>query len=168
MNPFPWHYAAALAFLIVLNGVFAMSELPRQRSTSIRLQLCPELPDQVKEMAFAESSNWGLSICAGASQVLYLVKCVRFRVRFLEQVKELTWVGMRVEVEFTVPAAQNGGDPPNADDQDRRDILSNYITVDLIEGIGARAANVRACAKVRNAPLLCSSPRFHPSSDRGV
>ncbi|MXO70591.1 hemolysin family protein [Alteraurantiacibacter buctensis] len=27
MDPFPWHYAAALAALIVLNGVFSMSEL---------------------------------------------------------------------------------------------------------------------------------------------
>jgi hypothetical protein len=129
--------------------VFAMTELPRYVSTGIRVQLCPELPDQTQEMAFAESSNWGLSACAGASQVLYLVKGVRFRVRFLDQEKELTWVGMRGELEFTMPAAHDKGEMPNAADEDRRDILNNTIVVDLLEGIGTRASNVRACAKVR-------------------
>lgn len=129
--------------------VFAMSQLPRYVTTGIRVQLCPELPNQMEEMAFAESSKWGLSACVGASQVLYLVKGVRFRVRFQDQEKELTWVGMRDELEFTMPPAYDKGQAPHADDDDRRDVLSEVIVVDLLEGIGARASNVRACAKVR-------------------
>jgi hypothetical protein len=129
--------------------VFTMTELPRYATTGIRVHLCPDLPNQKEEMAFAESSKWGLSASAGASQILYLIKGVRFRVRFLDQEKELTWVGMRDELEFTMPAPHDRGEMPTAADNDRRDILNNTIEVDLLEGIGSRASNIRACAKVR-------------------
>ncbi len=42
MSPFPWHYLAALAFLIVLNGVFAMSELAIVSARTARLKMAAD------------------------------------------------------------------------------------------------------------------------------
>ncbi len=42
MDPFPWHYLAALALLIVLNGVFAMSELAIVSARTARLRMAAE------------------------------------------------------------------------------------------------------------------------------
>ena len=39
MSPFPWHYLAALAGLIILNGVFAMSELAIVSARTARLRM---------------------------------------------------------------------------------------------------------------------------------
>ena len=141
--------------------VFTMSELPRYKPTGLRVQICPEIPPQQQEMEFAESSTWGTAACTGASHLLYLVKGVRFRLRYLDQEQELTWVGIRASVDFTVPPAGIGGRAPADDDPDRRDFIDGVVTIDLLEGIGARASNVRACAKVMVLLLsssTCSSP----------
>ena len=79
--------------------VFTMAEVPRDEPTSLRIQVCPEIPNVLQEMELAESSIRGLSECAGASHVLYLTKGMRFRISFHGQEEELTWVGMREEVE---------------------------------------------------------------------
>ena len=50
--------------------VFTLPELPRDDPSGLRVQLCPELLTQTREMEFDESSAWGLSTCVGASQVL--------------------------------------------------------------------------------------------------
>ena len=42
MSPFPWHFLAALAFLIVVNGVFAMSELAIVSARTARLKMAAE------------------------------------------------------------------------------------------------------------------------------
>ncbi len=42
MSPFPWHYLAALAGLIVLNGVFAMSELAIVSARQSQLRMAAE------------------------------------------------------------------------------------------------------------------------------
>ncbi|KLE34380.1 hemolysin family protein [Aurantiacibacter luteus] len=42
MSPFPWHYLAALALLIVLNGVFAMSELAIVSARTAQLRMAAE------------------------------------------------------------------------------------------------------------------------------
>ena len=42
MSPFPWHYFAALLALIVLNGVFAMSELAIVSARTARLKMAAE------------------------------------------------------------------------------------------------------------------------------
>ena len=59
---------------------FAMAEVPRLKPSGVRVHCCPDIPNQIHEMEFFESSNWGLATCAGASQLLYLVKGVRFKV----------------------------------------------------------------------------------------
>ena len=151
-----WAVVAAARFLI-----FTMSELPRYKPTGLRVQICPEIPPQQQEMEFSESSTWGTAACTGASHLLYLVKGVRFRLRYLDQERELTWMGMRASVDFTVPPAGIGGRAPADDDPDRRDFIDGVVTIDLLEGIGARASNVRACAKVMVLLLsssTCSSP----------
>lgn len=42
MSPFPWHYLAALLGLIVINGVFAMSELAIVSARTARLKMAAE------------------------------------------------------------------------------------------------------------------------------
>jgi len=42
MSPFPWHFLAALALLIVLNGVFAMSELAIVSARTARLKMAAD------------------------------------------------------------------------------------------------------------------------------
>ena len=42
MSPFPWHYLAALSGLIVLNGVFAMSELAIVSARQSQLRMAAE------------------------------------------------------------------------------------------------------------------------------
>ncbi|VVT04108.1 hemolysin family protein [Erythrobacter sp. EC-HK427] len=42
MEPFPWHYLAALVLLIVLNGVFAMSELAIVSARTARLRMAAD------------------------------------------------------------------------------------------------------------------------------
>jgi len=51
MSPFPWHYLAALAALIVLNGVFAMSELAIVSARTSRLRMAAERGSKSAEIA---------------------------------------------------------------------------------------------------------------------
>ncbi len=51
MSPFPWHFLAALAFLIVLNGVFAMSELAIVSARTARLKMAAEKGSKSAEIA---------------------------------------------------------------------------------------------------------------------
>ena len=44
--------------------IFAAGEVSRSKPSSLHVQLCPDLPDQITAMEFAESSCSGLSTCA--------------------------------------------------------------------------------------------------------
>lgn len=70
---------------------FTTPELPREDASSLRLELCPERPDQTEEMRLAEASAWGRSLCAGASQVMYLLQGARFELSCCGQKHTLTW-----------------------------------------------------------------------------
>ncbi|MFB0611815.1 hemolysin family protein [Aurantiacibacter poecillastricola] len=59
MEPFPWHYLAALAFLIVLNGVFAMSELAIVSARTARLQMAADKGSKSAEVAMRLAAEPG-------------------------------------------------------------------------------------------------------------
>ena len=59
MSPFPWHYLAALAFLIVLNGVFAMSELAIVSARTARLRMAAEKGSKSAEVAMRLAAEPG-------------------------------------------------------------------------------------------------------------
>jgi len=59
MSPFPWHYLAALAFLIVLNGVFAMSELAIVSARTARLRMAAEKGSKSAEVAMKLAAEPG-------------------------------------------------------------------------------------------------------------
>ncbi|WP_120076329.1 hemolysin family protein [Aurantiacibacter odishensis] len=59
MDPFPWHYLAALAFLIVLNGVFAMSELAIVSARTARLRMAAEKGSKGAAVAMRLASDPG-------------------------------------------------------------------------------------------------------------
>ena len=59
MDPFPWHYFAALALLIVLNGVFAMSELAIVSARTARLRMAAEKGSKSAEIAMRLAAEPG-------------------------------------------------------------------------------------------------------------
>ncbi|RPF71331.1 hemolysin family protein [Aurantiacibacter spongiae] len=59
MAPFPWHYLAALALLIVLNGVFAMSELAIVSARTARLRLAADKGSGSAEVAMKLAAEPG-------------------------------------------------------------------------------------------------------------
>ena len=94
-------------------------------------------------MQLAESSTWELSTCVGACQALYLTKGVRFRLQFMDQSEEFTWVGVRGHVSFVIPAVEDGGRAPAAGDSDSRRILDGEVRIEMLEGIGPRASQLK-------------------------
>ena len=142
--------------------VFTMDELPSTKPSTLRVHLCPELPNQIEEMQIAESSNWGLSTCVGASKVVYLTKGVRFCLSYLENEEEMTWVGLRGQVSFVLPASGAGGRAASPEDTDRRRVLDGSISIEMLEGIGPIASRVRLCA--RRAGIPAGSMQMHFST----
>lgn len=59
MSPFPWHYLAALAGLIVLNGVFAMSELAIVSARQSQLRMAAEKGSSSAKIALRLAANPG-------------------------------------------------------------------------------------------------------------
>lgn len=59
MSPFPWHYFIALVGLIVLNGVFAMSELAIVSAKSSRLRMAAERGSKNAAAALALAQDPG-------------------------------------------------------------------------------------------------------------
>ncbi len=59
MSPFPWHYLFALAALIVLNGVFAMSELAIVSARTSRLRMAAERGSKSARIAMRLASEPG-------------------------------------------------------------------------------------------------------------
>ena len=59
MSPFPWHYLAALACLILLNGVFAMSELAIVSARTARLRMLAEQGSVSAKVALRLASEPG-------------------------------------------------------------------------------------------------------------
>lgn len=59
MAPFPWQYLAALAALIVLNGVFAMSELAIVSARTAQLRIAAERGSKSAEIALRLAAEPG-------------------------------------------------------------------------------------------------------------
>ena len=89
--------------------VFTLPVVPADRPTTVRVHLCPELPDQIDEMTISEESEWGASVTAGASEVLQLYQGARLELSMQGHAKVLTWHGARVHTAFTyVPPPREG------------------------------------------------------------
>jgi len=69
--------------------IFTKTELPRDDPSSLRVQLCPERSEQIKETEIAEASSWGKCVCVGTSKVLHLCEGSRFKLRYLGQEAEI-------------------------------------------------------------------------------
>ena len=110
-----------------------------------------ELPNQMQEMDFAESST-------GARQRVLAHRIYSTSSRAWDSAfdslikKEITWVGMRAWVEFTLPPARHGGHPLGDDDPDRRDLFEGKVTIDMLEVLRTSLQHqsmckARACQK---------------------
>ena len=91
-------------------------------------------------------------MCVGASHILYLYQGARFRLTYLDQEAELSWVGVGAQVEFTIPTPGADGQMAAEDDPDDRELFLGVVGVDILEGVGGRASNVRAVAKRAGIP----------------
>ena len=136
----------------VVVHIFAMPELPRDDPSALRVHLCLHLPDQADEMLFVESSEWGLTECVGRSPVLHLLEGTRLKLKFLEQEHIVTWHGVRVNVEFTIPTCGDVGEEAPPDDPDKRELMRGAIGIDLLEGVGKRSSRIRSVAKRAGIP----------------
>ena len=59
MSPFPWHHVASILALILLNGVFAMSELAIVSARAARLRMAAESGRKSAEVALALAADPG-------------------------------------------------------------------------------------------------------------
>ncbi len=59
MSPFPWHYLAAILALILLNGVFAMSELAIVSARTSRLKMASERGHKSADLALQLAADPG-------------------------------------------------------------------------------------------------------------
>ena len=102
MSPFPWHYLAALVGLIVINGVFAMSELAIVSARTARLRMEAEGGSKSAEVALRLAADPGkflstvqigitlIGIIAGAVSGATLGEPVGERIASLDVVSEET------------------------------------------------------------------------------
>ena len=90
--------------------VFAAPQCARDAPSTVRIHLCPELPDQIAEMELAENSEWGLSTRVGGfEQSITVIQGTYFHLKFQGQARLLKYHGARVSTEFTfVPPAGVG------------------------------------------------------------
>ena len=59
MSPFPWHYFASLVALIILNGVFAMSELAIVSARTAQLRIAAERGSKSAQIALSLAAEPG-------------------------------------------------------------------------------------------------------------
>ena len=64
----------------------------------------------------------------------------------------MAWHGVRVQVEFTIPISGDKGEVPLEGSADDREILRDSVSVDVIEGVGLRAARPQVVAKRAGIP----------------
>ena len=82
--------------------VFAAPQCARDAPSTIRIHLCPELPDQLEEMVISEDSVWGLSTRVGGfTEAISAFQGTYFHLKFQGQTRLLKWHGSRVSTEFT-------------------------------------------------------------------
>ena len=132
--------------------IFAAPEKLRGDPTSLRVHLCPHLPDRMQEVEFHESSEWGLSECLGGSPLLHIYQGARFQLSFLGQLAEFTFMGVRESAEFTIPPTGADGELALDGDEDQREIYCGAVGVEVLQGTGRRAANIKAVAKQAGIP----------------
>tara|TARA_B100000795_G_scaffold186668_1_gene141892 strand:+ start:481 stop:783 length:303 start_codon:yes stop_codon:yes gene_type:complete len=64
------------------------------RASSVRVHLCPTLPDQLEEVELEEHCEWGLVKCAGTSQILRLPQGAAVVLEMDGEVHTLQWMGL--------------------------------------------------------------------------
>ena len=64
--------------------VFAAPQCARDAPSTVRIHLCPELPDQIAEMELAENSEWGLSTRVGGfEQSITVIQGTYFHLKLI-------------------------------------------------------------------------------------
>jgi len=110
------------------------------RASSVRVHLCPTLPDQLEEVELEEHCEWGLVKCAGTSQILRLPQGAAVVLEMDGEVHTLQWMGLRTHVAMMY-------DPRGRQKQKGTHFsYDEIVTVKLAKGVGRRAALGRAQA----------------------
>ena len=132
--------------------LFATPELARDAPAPLRVVLCPDIPDQVEEMLLTQTAEWGITTRLFTSPILHLCQGARFRLTYLDQLVEIIWHGVSARARFTIPTTGDEGQVSEPGDPDNREVLKAAVAVEVIEGEGRRAANVRSVARRAGIP----------------
>ena len=127
--------------------IFGPPYLEREGRATLRVHLCPNLPEISEEVENAETSEWGVSKRLASSAVFYIYQGVRFDLRLFEEHREIIWHGIRRVATFTIPQGAAKGVAPKPNDPDQRDIFTSSLQVTFMKGDGLRASSVRPVMK---------------------
>ena len=126
--------------------VMLAPRLPPHRASSLRVHLCPLLPDQMEEVELEEHCEWGLVKCAGASGVLRLPQGCVVVLAMQDQVQQLMWMGVRTHVAMSYDPTES--DVAAATGVPSTHLYDDHVTLTLASGIGRRSKLVRSqCAR---------------------
>lgn len=132
--------------------LFAREQVLRDTPATLRLHACPTLPTIEHELELMENSEWGMSDRVALSKVLYLWRGARLEFTYLEQVRTITWHGIRTKCELTIPPSRMDGSARAqaksiATDKEGNLVLNDEIMIRIVEGEGKRGSNVPMVAK---------------------
>ena len=141
--------------------IFAAPEVPRDVPTSVRVHICPELPDVIEEMRLSERGEWGLTKEAGFSDKLYLYQGAKFEIKLGDETREVVWHGSRISTTLTLLT-------PTLRLSENDSAVSSAILITVLEGEGKRAAVPQVVAKRAGISQINHSVPFEARLKREV
>jgi len=114
------------------------------RASSVRVHLCPTLPDQLEEVELEEHCEWGLVKCAGTSQILRLPQGAAVVLEMDGEVHTLQWMGLRTHVAMMYDPRNRAKAQGKEGTKSSKFSYDEVVTVKLAKGVGRRAALGRA------------------------
>ena len=114
------------------------------RASSVRVHLCPTLPDQLEEVELEEHCEWGLVKCAGTSQILRLPQGAAVVLEMDGEVHTLQWMGLRTHVAMMYDPRNRAKAQGKEATKASKFSYDEVVTVKLAKGVGRRAALGRA------------------------
>ena len=126
------------------NQVMIAPKIAPYRASSVRVHLCPTLPDQLEEVELEEHCEWGLVKCAGTSQILRLPQGAAVVLEMDGEVHSLQWMGLRTHVAMMYDPRNRAKAQGKEGTKASKFSYDEVVTVKLAKGVGRRAALGRA------------------------
>ena len=135
--------------------VFAQQAVPRDAPCTIRVHLCPAMPNEEAQMKLADASEWGAQATVGTSHVMSLYQGTTLGIRFQDQTARLVWIGVQLSTTFTfVPPTPSEYATACSDGRERARPMADgglafceTVHMDVLPGMTRRASRTAAVAK---------------------